>query len=82
MTAFWDIVLCNFVEVDQRFRGTLLTHSHDGGGSIASKMLVCFNETTCHCMPKGCQLVIFLQFPQQRTESMIFDIIWLQIQDM
>jgi hypothetical protein len=34
MTAFWDVALCSFVDVDRRFRGAYcLHHQGDDGGS-------------------------------------------------
>jgi hypothetical protein len=47
MTAYWNIVLCNLLEIDWHFRGALcLFHCHDGGWSVYMKLHgVAFQKT-------------------------------------
>jgi hypothetical protein len=55
VTAFWNIVLCSFVEVDWCFRGVYCLH-HQGNDWVTSETSVCFNKTTQCYVPEGCHL--------------------------
>jgi hypothetical protein len=44
MTAFWDIIPCSLVEVDQCFRGAYSLH-HQGSSPILSETSIHFDET-------------------------------------
>jgi hypothetical protein len=58
MAAFWDIVLCSLIEVDQLFRSAAsVIRVHIAlmmeAGSI-SETLLNFYETTWHTVPEDC----------------------------
>jgi hypothetical protein len=67
ITAFWEMVPCNIVEVDRRFRHAYKLPS---SGHIAlimeeiytSEKSVDFFETTLRYIPEGCHLLRHLAF--------------------